>query len=185
MFERFRRERAKAKANAGLVDDVFAAIAAAARRPAHYTVHAVADTVMGRYEMLALHMWLFQHRAKNGSPELKAMAQDVVDVFFREIDHTLREIGIGDTSVPKRMKKLARMVYGRWEAYGTALVADDRMAMSDALRRNVYAEGGDDRGADALADYAFRAAELLRDQPDTDFLQGRIAYPEPVETVEA
>ena len=185
MFERFRRERAKARSNAAIVDDLFSGIAAAARHPTLYTVHGVADSVMGRYEMMALHTWLFQDRARGGSPALEAMAQDVVDMLFREIDSTLREIGIGDTTVPKRMKKLARMVYGRWEAYGTALATGDRPAFAEAIRRNVYSEGGDSLGADSLADYALRSNEALRAQDEAAFLAGRIHFAEPVSTVEA
>ena len=185
MFERFRRERAKARANRAIIERLFATIADAARRPAHYTVHGVADSVMGRYAMLALHVRLFQHRARGASPALEAMAQDVVDMLFREIDSTLREIGIGDTSVPKRMKKLARMVYGRWRSYGEALAENDRAALTEAVRRNVYAEGGDPGGAAALADYAVRADAALREQSDDAFLSGRIAFPEPVRASEA
>ena len=185
MFQRFRAERAQRRRNAAIVDALFAGVADAARRPALYTVHGVADTVMGRYEMMALHMWLFQHRAKNGDEPLRAMAQDVVDIFFREIDHTLREIGIGDTTVPKRMKKLARMVYGRWEAYGDALAAGDREALAEAFRRNVYAEGGDAGGAPGLAEYAFDASATLAGHGDAALLEGRIDYPNPVQRVAA
>lgn len=190
MFERFRAERAQRRENAAVVDALFAGVAEAARRAPLYTVHGVADTVMGRYEMMALHMWLFQHRAKGvdgtgASPQLEAMAQEVVDAFFKEIDHTLREIGIGDTSVPKRMKKLARMVYGRWDAYRTALDAGDREAMAEAMRRNVYSESGDAAGAPGLADYVFDAATHLAGQDDAAFLAGRIDYPNPVQRVAA
>lgn len=185
MFERFRRERAKARSNAAIVDALFSSIASAARDPSLYTVHGVADSVMGRYEMMALHTWLFQHRAKDGSPALQAMAQDVVDMLFREIDSTLREIGIGDTTVPKRMKKLARMVYGRWDAYGTALNDGDRTALAEAIRRNVYSEGGDPLGAEPLADYALRSSAALQDQEEAKFLEGRIRFPAPVAPAEA
>ena len=181
MFGRFRAEREQRRRNAAIVDALFGGIAEAARHPAHYTVHGVADTVMGRYEMMALHTWLFQHRAKGASPALEAMAQDVVDTFFREIDSTLREIGIGDTAVPKRMKKLSRMVYGRWQAYGDALEAGDRAALAEALRRNVYSEGGDAGAADMLAAYAFDASASLGSRDDAAFLAGRIAFPHPVQ----
>lgn len=180
MFERFRNERAKARANAAIVDELFGAIAAAARHPAHYTRHGVTDTVMGRYEMLVLHTWLFLHRARGGSAALETMAQDVVDTLFRELDSTLREIGIGDTSVPKRMKKLARMVYGRWEAYGEALDGSDYAALAGAIERNVYSEGGDARGAGDLADYVRRSETALRSQPDDALLSGWVRFADPV-----
>ena len=185
MFERFRAERAQRRRNAAIVESLFDAIARAARHPSLYRVHGVADTVMGRYEMMTLHVWLFQHRAKGANEPLQAMAQDVVDTFFREIDHTLREIGIGDTTVPKRMKKLARMVYGRWDAYGAALDGGDRAALAEALRRNVYAEGGDADGAAGLAEFAFEAWNMLSRTQDAALLEGAIAYPHPVQRAAA
>ena len=177
MFERFKRNRERRRANAAIVDALFGSIASAARQPLHYTRHGLPDTIMGRFEMMTLHMWLFQHRAKGSSAAVEALAQDVVDVFFREVDHTLREIGIGDTSVPKRMKKLARMVYGRWEAYGGALAASDIEAMTDAVLRNVFSEGGDATCARTLAEYAFAVAERLGRQPDEALLGGRVEFP--------
>ena len=57
-----------------------------------------------------VHMFLFLPRARNGNEALAAIAQETVDTFFTDIDHSLRELGIGDVSVPKRMKKLARDV---------------------------------------------------------------------------
>jgi cytochrome b pre-mRNA-processing protein 3 len=48
----------------------------------------------------------------------RALAQDIVDAFFEDVDHSIRELGIGDTGVPKRMKKFARMFYGRANSYG-------------------------------------------------------------------
>ena len=184
MFRWFRRAKAQQRGNANLVHSLFGRIAEQARRPELYTTLGVADTVMGRFEMLALHVHLFQHRARNGSAALQAMAQDVVDALFRELDDSLRQIGIGDVAMPKRMKRLARMVYGRWEAYGAALDAGDRQALAEAFARNVYVEGGVAARAPELADYALRARRSLADQSDETFLMGRIEFPEPA-TVEA
>ena len=185
MFDWLRKGIARKRANVGFVDDLYGSIADAARHPALYTRYGVADTLMGRYEMMALHTFLFQHRAKGASPALEAMAQDVVDTHFRELDHSLREVGIGDAAVPKRMKKLGRMVYGRWEAYGAAIDKRDAGELAEAFRRNVYAEGGDAACAPDLAAYAFAAAEALHAQGDDDLLSGRIAFPQPGSVVES
>ena len=83
------------------------------------------DTPLGRYEMLALHMFLFLHRMRGEVGTAAAVAQEVTDTFFLDVDHSLRELGIGDVGVPKRVKKLARMFYGRAAAYGEALDAGD------------------------------------------------------------
>ena len=164
----FRRKRGNAERVAGLLGS----IASAARAPALYTDLGVADTVWGRFEMMALHVFLFQERSLSGGEGVKAMAQELVDAYFKEIDHTIRELGIGDASVPKRMKRLGRMVYGRWRAYGEALRTDSD-ALADALRRNVYAEGGDAGRAEALAAYVRSANDELGTVPDDAFLSGR------------
>ena len=179
MFERLKAHWKRRRSNAALVETLLEGIAAAARAPALYTRLGVADTVWGRFEMMALHVFLFEHRAKSGGEALRAMAQELVDAYFHELDSTLRELGIGDASVPKRMKKLGRMVYGRWQAYGAALDAGDRDAMAEALRRNVYAEGGDPEGAAELAAYVDRSFAHLGTIDDAALLRGRIAFPDP------
>ena len=185
MFGWFRKARAQRRGNADVVHALFEQIARQAREPALYTSLGVADTVMGRFEMLALHVHLFQYRARNGSPALQVMAQDVVDALFRELDDSLRQIGIGDVAMPKRMKRLAQMVYGRWEAYGAALDEGDRKRLGEALARNVYVEGGVAARAPELADYAIAARDALATQVDDTFLSGRISFPSPGSRVEA
>jgi hypothetical protein len=109
-----------------IVDALYEQIVAAARQPRFYAEWGVPDTPLGRFEMLSLHMFLFLHRARAGNEALSAIAQECVDAFFTDIDHSLRELGIGDMGVPKRMKKLARMFYGRAQSYTEALEANDR-----------------------------------------------------------
>ena len=185
MLDWIRKRWHRKRENANLVGAIYGSISQAARDPAFYTRFGVSDTLMGRYEMMALHSFLFQHRAKGSTPHLEDMAQEVLDAYFLELDHSLREVGIGDVAVPKRMKKLGRMIYGRWEAYGKALRENDRMSMTDALRRNVYSEGGDaDRAAD-LAAYVFLASEHLARQDDSSILSGKLEFPAPYKAVEA
>ena len=179
MLERLRTRWRQRRGNAALVDRAMGEIASGARHPALYTRLGVADTVWGRFEMMALHVHLFQHRAREGGEPLKAMAQELVDAYFQELDSTLRELGIGDSSMPKRMKKIGRMVYGRWEAYGAALGAGDADALAEALRRNAYAEGGDPAMAPALAAYAFAARDGLAVVGDERFLAGHVPFPTP------
>ena len=176
MLERLRSYWRQRRGNAAVVDATLARIADAARNPSLYTRMGVADTVWGRFEMMALHVLLFQDRAKSGGEGLKAMAQDLVDAYFKELDHTIRELGIGDASVPKRMKKLGRMVYGRWSAYGSAIDAADAGALADALARNAYAEGGDADRAPMLAEYALATRHALDNLSDEALLAGRLAF---------
>ena len=149
---------------------------AAARQPAFYANWDVPDTPLGRFEMLSVHLFLFLERARGASEPLSALAQDVTDEFFKDVEHSLRELGIGDMGVPKRMKKLARMFYGRAEAYRQALAASDEPALAAALARNVWPERETTpHGAD-LAAYVSRSLPHLAAQPEAELLAGNIAF---------
>lgn len=166
----------KARANHELTDGLYGQIVAAARQPRFYAQWDVPDTPLGRFEMIGLHMFLFLRRARG--ERLQALAQDVTDIFFKEVDHSLRELGIGDTSVPKRMKKLARMYFGRLDAYEKAIAGSDLAALSQALSRNIRPDAAEWPQARALAAYVMAASAALAGQGDETILAGRIAFPD-------
>jgi cytochrome b pre-mRNA-processing protein 3 len=162
--------------NQAAVDALYAAIVAAARQPTLYSAWGVADTLLGRFEMLALHMFVLLHRLR-GETAAQDLGQGVTDEFFQDVDHSLRELGIGDLGIPKRMKKLAGMFYGRARAYGGALDARDRDGLAAALKRNVAPGRAEWDGAGPLADYVFRAHEDLAGQPVSELLTGALRFP--------
>lgn len=172
----------KAKANEAITTAVYDAIVAAARQPRFYAEFDVLDIPLGRYEMLSLHMFLFMHRLKGiegeGTGSLTEIGQYVTDYFFQDVDHSLRELGIGDQGVPKRMKKLARMFYGRVESYDAALANNDKPALMAALARNIRPDLQTWPGAEAVADYAFETVGFLAKQTDADIASGKIAFPD-------
>jgi cytochrome b pre-mRNA-processing protein 3 len=133
---------------------VYERVAEASRRPWLYAVAGVPDTVEGRIESLTLHMFLLARRLRALPTPAPELAQEVVDTLFTHIDHGLRELGVGDASVPKRMKSIAGAYSGRVQAYGQALDGGEAGAFEAALQRNITI-GAD---ASALAAYA-RACE--------------------------
>lgn len=165
--------------NEQIVDSLYEQIVAAARQPRFYADWQVPDTPTGRFEMLSLHMFLFLRRSRTGNEALAAIAQETVDTFFTEIDHSLRELGISDTGVPRRMKKLARMFYGRTQSYTEALEADDESAMAEALARNVVPADAAWTGAAELAAYVFAADRALARQSDEAIVAGSISFAAP------
>lgn len=126
--------------NTVIVDAVYEAIVQAGREPILYADFGVPDTALGRFESLSAHMIVFLHRTRKTEPGVEAMAQDVLDEFFKDVDHSIRELGIGDSSVPKRMKKLGKMFYGRMGPYWESLDNSDADAFSAALVRNIAPE---------------------------------------------
>jgi len=174
----FPRLFARRRRNESIAYSLYGAIVAQARSPALYTTYQVPDTVDGRFDMIVLHAFLFLHRMRGTGPEEKEIGQAVFDLFLRDMDRSLREMGVSDVGVPKKLKKMAEAFYGRVGAYDTALVAGDRAELTDAIARNVFPEGGGEAAAPSLADYVERAAASLAEKPVADILAGRLAFPE-------
>lgn len=133
-------------------------IVAAARRPDLYGALGVPDTLEGRFEVLTLHVVLVLEALRGLPPPADEVGQELVDAVFRELEASLREMGVGDVVVPKRMKRLAQAFYGRARAYDAALASGDQTALAAALARNVYADA---RTGDALARYVMAARRSL------------------------
>lgn len=172
--------RGSRDANTEIVDAIYAQIVAAARQPVFYADWDVPDTPLGRFEMVSLHMFLFLHRTGGEKGPLADLAQELTDEFFKDIDHSLRELGIGDMGVPKRMKKLAKMFYGRAQSYARAVEAGDLDALADALGRNITPQTENWPQARQLARYMVEAGRLLREQADETFLAGKVTLPDAV-----
>jgi len=165
------------KANQALVERQYAEITRAARSPVFYEAMGVPDTVLGRFEMISIHLIVYLRRTGSAGAATKGLAQDLVDAFFEDIDHSIRELGIGDTSVPKRMKKLARMFYGRVKSYGEALDAGDRSGLVEALKRNLYPEStGTDPSMLLLSDWMMITARTLENVPEEKLAAGQVEF---------
>jgi cytochrome b pre-mRNA-processing protein 3 len=140
---------------------VYGALVAQARLPVFYADLGVPDTPAGRYDMIVLHAFLLFERL-SGSAEERQFAQSVFDAMFTDLDRSLREMGVGDMSVPKKIKAMAEAFYGRVEAYDAACKAGSMALMKDAVARNLFADaGGAGEHAAAVADYAFAARDHL------------------------
>jgi cytochrome b pre-mRNA-processing protein 3 len=156
---------------------LYGSIVAQARQPALYAGLGVPDTLDGRFDMLVLHLVLVLRRLRGAGERAGARAQALVDLFTADMDRSLREMGVGDLTVPKRVKTMAEAFYGRLEAYVAALDAGDAAALEAALARNVLPDGGE--GAGRLAAYAAAAAASLEAASLDDILEGRLGLPDP------
>jgi cytochrome b pre-mRNA-processing protein 3 len=173
---------------------LYGGLVAQARNPVFFTHYGFADTVTGRFDCLAMHMFLFSRRIKFEKAENAAeLGQDVFDRFVDNLDQALRELGIGDQSVPKRKKKLVHTFYGQIEDFDPPLTAGDREALQEAVARRFFEP---DKGADNLsaaevgateaskhaaltADYMFIAAAALGSVPLVEIMSGRLPWPQP------
>ena len=154
----------------------YEAIVAAARHPAFYAQWGVADTLDGRFDMVALHTYLILDRLKGVEPEFR---QELVDEFFRDMDRSLRELGVGDVSVGKKVRKMAEVFYGRVGAYDAALRAEEGDVLVAAIGRNVFPDDPQARGAGLLAAYMRDQRENLAGQEAAAIARGQVSFKEP------
>lgn len=172
MFEGFRRKRR----NRAIVDALWDGLVERARTPDRFLDGGLPDTVLGRFESLGIEVFLFVRRCGR-DPALAALSQDVIDRFMTDLDHSMRELGVGYLAVPKRMRKLAGRFYARVAAFEAPVANRDLAALAEALRRTVHvdAPGGRPDAAEALAHHILAAAEFYDRCDATDILAGRLA----------
>ena len=170
IFSFFRRSQ-----NDRIIDQLHGEVMAAARQPYFFTHMGVADTLEGRFECLALLstpviLALAAHKEPGAQ-----MAQDLTDAIFAHLDIALRETGVSDVGIPKKMKKLAQSYLGRAAAYRGALVAGDDQALQDAIARNLY--GGEGPFAGEMARFIKACAEDLAKLPLDTYVAGHAPFP--------
>lgn len=160
----------------------YRAIVKQTRRPEFYRSGGVADTFEGRFDLLVAHLALVLHRLKGEGAEEQAVAQKLLDLFFADMDAALRELGVGDTGVGRRVRHMSEAFYGRLEAYDAGLATDDAETLRAALVRNLYgSEAASGESAAMMAEYMREAARRLR-QPALNGSDGpdpAALFPEP------
>jgi cytochrome b pre-mRNA-processing protein 3 len=157
---------------------LYEAAVAQARRPEFYLRAAVPDTLDGRFDLLALHVFLVLHRLRADGAQTAALAQALFDLMFDDMDANLREIGVGDLSVGRKVKTMAKALMGRIAAYEPGLA--DPALLAEALGRNLYRGRPVDPAAVAqVARYVSAAVADLAGQATEALAAGKIGFPEP------
>jgi cytochrome b pre-mRNA-processing protein 3 len=171
-LEHRRRERA--------ASDLYLKLVEQAREPIFYVSFGVPDTLEARFDMIILHAWLLLRRlGAVNSEAAKALSQATFDLMFADMDRNLREMGVTDLRVGKRVQKMAEAFYGRASAYDRGL-ADGGDALGAALARNLYQ--GETVAADhldAMIAYINRQVAHLDTLADPSLLDGNISFLSP------
>lgn len=155
---------------------LYARVVAQARTPGLYTDLGTPDTVEGRFELYSLHTYLLLERLKGQGPQAAETAQALFDTYLSGLDNALRELGVGDTVVGKRMRKLGEAFYGRVQSYEVALAAlPDRTELEALVARTVYA-GQETPPAVALVDYFLSQRAVLAEQPLEALVAGEVTW---------
>ena len=176
IFGMFRRS-----GNERVIQRLHGDIVAAVRQPSLYVDYGVDDTFEGRFELLALCATLVVRRLAALPAPASELSQELTDRVFSELDAAMRELGVGDLAVPKRLKKFASAFLGRRNAYNAALSAQSVDQLAMALARNVYGIEDVEGAARAarLARYAFACEAALGEVSLEAFLSGSASFPKP------
>lgn len=158
---------------------LYEAIVAQARRTEFYSNLGVPDTVDGRFDMIALHVFLVLHRLKRDHPKSANLAQSLFDTMFLDMDYSLRELGAGDLGVGRRVKQMAKGLYGRIAAYEAGVEGADE-ELEAALRRNLYGTvEATPANLRAVAGYMRRQVAVLRRHSAEDLGAGELMFEDP------
>lgn len=155
--------------------DIYDQLVRQARSPDLYEHAGIPDTIEGRFEAIILHASLVFHRLRALGERADVLRQSVFDTMFDDFDAAMRELGVGDSGVGKKIRFMAEGFYGRAQVYVDAIQGEDAAALKEALARNVL--GGDTPAAEAapLALYVKRYSEFLENQDDEALLTGELA----------
>ncbi|HTJ59433.1 MAG TPA: ubiquinol-cytochrome C chaperone family protein [Devosiaceae bacterium] len=151
----------------------YAAIVAQSRQPRFYAEWGVPDTVTGRFDMISLHLALLLRRLRNEGAGAKEFSQALFDLFFKDMDRSLRQMGAGDLAVPKKIQKMADLFYGLLANLDTALATESAAEVEGVLARNVYGDVAGS-GAALLAHYIIAESKRLADVPASEIMAGRL-----------
>ena len=181
-LRRFRPDAAD-RARREVAERVYRDLVKQARTPVFYRNLGVPDTPEGRFEMVGLHVALVVRRLRFAGAPGSALAQELFDLMFADMDESLRHLGIGELSIGKQIKRLAGHFYARLRALDHALATVPAAPLAPMLRTNVY-HGGIAPGArqlDALAGYVVAAERGLRGQRSEDLLAGQARWVPPAD----
>lgn len=150
--------------NKDLAHALYGAVVARSRDGRFYSQYGVPDNLDGRFELLVMHLYLLLERLQRESREYRQISQQVFDAFIDDMDSALRELGVGDQTVPKKIARMTQVFYGRTRAYRNAWMGDDVPgALQVVIDRNMFPDGDSGGNAFALAQYmADQAEELAR-----------------------
>ena len=172
-FNHFRKPRIPLR---GTIEAIYGMIVTQAREPLFYRDLGVPDTVNGRFDLLLLHLWMVLRRLK-ATQGGAGLCQALFDRFCEDMDANLREMGVGDLAVPKRMQAFGEAFYGRTAAYDLAL-AEGREPLAQALCKNVL-NGEQMENARRLAYYTEVAIKALEGLNDAKLASGSWRFPSP------
>lgn len=175
MFRLFRKPDPTAQA----ATELYGSVVTQARHVSFYSDLMVPDTKEGRFEVLVLHLVMLIERIRAEAGSADPLARALTETFVTDMDDNFREVGIGDTSVPKKVKKAAGALYDRTFEYRALSEAGDAAGFARAIGGHVF-DDEDRAQARKIADYAIAGMQDLDAVPLDDIRSGRISFRAPL-----
>ena len=154
---------------------LYQSILQASRQPNLYTEFEVHDHLDSRFDMLCLHISLLMGRLRMLPEDVhKPLNQELFDRFFADMDFTLREMGVGDLGVGKRVRKMSEAFMGRLLAYTKSLERNDKMELALVLARNIRRSNDSNDADRRMADYVLQSRDRLSAVGDNEMQAGTV-----------
>ena len=157
--------------------DLYGRLVTAARAPTFYAALGTPDTPEGRLEVLVLHVVLMLRRLAREGAAANGLSRALSEAFVTDMDDCLREMGVGDISVAKKVKQAAAALFDRHREYGAALDSANTDALALSLAAHVLATPAPSHEAARLAAFVKAAEESLTQTPLTDLTSQSFAFP--------
>jgi len=155
---------------------IYGSLMTHARSPVFFTDYGIPDSVMGRFDMLSLHVYLLARRFRDdGTPIAMDLSQEVFDLYVYDVERALRELGIGDTSVPKKKKKMIRSFYGQIDDFDEAINAGNHADISEKVATRYLADT-ENPNPELLTSYMLKTEIHLKEQDMKTMLTGEISW---------
>lgn len=167
--------RSKSNPRKIAAEKLYSSLVTQARMPIFYSEWNVPDTLDGRFDMVLLHAFIVMHRLVGGGKEAEEVSQALYDVIFVDMDRAVREMGIGDLSVKRHIRRMMKAFNGRVAAYEQGVA--DPSTLHDAVRRNVYGTIAEDVSTLAMEDYILRCMSAMQAMPVQAVVEGRVIWP--------
>ena len=165
IWKKARKERARR---------LFEEIVNQSRQPSFYRQLGIPDTLDGRFELVVLHTFLIVRQLRHDKFR-RQLGRDIMTLLFDDFDLSLRETGVGDMGMGRRIKTMADGFYGRSEAYELGL-ADRGTGLADAIARNIFRDVHSKAALASLEAYVRREARAIEDCSEADLLSGKVVY---------
>ncbi len=154
---------------------VYNAIVAQSRQEKFFLNFDIKDDISGRFDILSLHICLVFIRLRSLEMKDKDFSQSLFDLFFKDMDQSLRETGVSDVAIPKKIQKLGALFYGLLDKLTKAIDANDKTELTKVLNRNIYDNKNEEK-AFLLSQYVLQVEKHLQNQDLNDILKGNLSF---------